>query len=853
MKYLLRIFYGAALLFVILILGSWIYTRSLGQDVETLSAQSGDRKFSAQRDEDTGVWDVKAKDAESLWFAFGYLQAWDREFQLELIHLASLGQLSSMLGETLLPQDRLMRAASRAARAEMDLYPAGHPALQAADAFSEGIKARLRDHPGRVPVEYRLLGVEREGLPVWEPWHLFAVARFHAWQFSTDLSLDTLQHALKSGFGPALADLMLPPTATDPAQAQYAQKGVYGVARRPLAPPMTEPRALAPQEGAWTLPPARAGARRGSALAAAGRIDFGAGDLTRQTALLGASNAWIVADARVGRAPTLCNDPHLRLSWPSPLYPVRYELGNDTRATGVLLPGTPFMAIGAHEKAGDRFVWGITLASYADTQDLVALEPSTPTWTVDESYRVRDMVDGSIKERKFSERVSAFGPVVNESLDWSGFAPEKPVALDWLGFRRSRWSIEFFLKREIEGGRDVARDLQELWPFPAVNVTWMEQPAGKPARFGHAVTGLIFERPRGAGSLGILSETQARARKLSQPRDRPFVWADYVPAKPFFMAQSNQRVWPDAFSDRLAYQWEPADRADRVVATLDELVRHPDAGQTDWTTPSLVAFYKERRRVLKASQLCGDAGPEGQEACLEILSRLDRWDGRARAESWETTLLALWHSVFKEALVSQLGADALKVKPELRRLVTQWQRRSLSNRSLSLLMEDAGRRREWEKATGESLDELSIDSFASALRTLSEGLGPFTGAWNWGPRHRIDWLHPIGLAPAPWGPLLRDSLVGPPPPVSGALDSPGRYEYTWSPETPLEFPATHGAVLRMCTTFKDDGTMPVRWATATGPSGNPFSKWSRAMTEDFYLDGKLATVPTSSAPKKAAR
>jgi penicillin amidase len=824
-----------------------------GRDVDTISFVAGPRKFEAHRDSDSGIWKVDAADEASLWFAFGYLQALDREFQTELVRLAARGEASRFFGEQVLKNDRLMRFSRRAAEAEFEASP--DFVRSAAEAYVEGREALLSDPERMEPIEYQIMGVMRSTLPPWEASDVLAIARFHAWQLSFDVNLEQLYLKLAEKIGAEKASMLLPSESAK-TQALYEQPRLYeGVSRAQAlhrersSAGLPEPRVFLPSKAQAEMPSVeKTGDKTASMLPA---IPFGKSipfDWGTQLALRGASNLWIIGDPRVGRELTLCNDAHLRFTWPSSLYPIRYEVASVARGTGFMLPGVPAMVIGSHENLREgakqaQMSWGITLASYGDTQDLVLVDPALTTKFVNtvELYPVRDMQTGQIEVRRVPEAWTPYGPRVDRIFSDESKSLGRPVALDWLGYGQLPSPLEFFVRRNLFGAEGLVDDLHRRLPYPAVNFTWVEKNAEQKPKVGHLVTGWLRARSDRAkdGLRALRSEELASRRRSSQPRDRDYFLRSYEGRDPFFLVTANQKIWDGEAGATLAHSWEPDDRARAIVDAFDRNARDAAYSQTDYRAPQLAAFLHSERRRNSAARLCAEA-PLRDSQCLELLAKLDAWDATLSPELWQPTLAALWHAYTKQDIFMAMVPEDLKA--EMKASAKDWHRRSFSSGALQRILSDETTRLQWEKLSKRSLSQISLEAFRKALRILVELRGPETMLWSWGDFHRMDWLHPLVQAPEPWGTVFHDSLLGPRPGVPGGLDSPGRFEYSWSEDNPLDFPASHGAALRMCTEFKSDGSLAMRWSAPTGPSGNPFSKYAKTWSFRTFFKGLLSEV-----------
>jgi len=808
-----------------------------GRDTAEVSIQQNGLEFSAKRNE-VGLWKVTAKSEASLWFAFGYLQTLDREFQLEMFRLMATGRASSLLGPTQLARDRIMRFSAELARREWNALPEDSLPRRAATAFVQGRNRYLLSPLPAEPVEFRFFGRTRKSFDPWEPWEVLALTRFHTWEFSHDFFEDYRAILMKDQLGPALTEFFLPPEPSA-SHALYDQVGLKAGLRPALSPNRRIP------VPAFHLPAEKvAGSKLSPKDAlpppsdAAMLFESGFRDD------IGASNLWMVADPKTTR-PTLCNDTHLPLSWPSPFYPMSYVIPGRVSGSGFALPGLPALLIGqvhdlnAEQKPVASLAWGITIASFADTQDLIRLSPPTLASARHrrETFIITDPRTGTSETKVTDETWTAFGPRVDDIFEWKGNA-KKPgaVALDWLGFRELNSPLEFFLRRNLRGAKGLREDLAQNWSYPSVNFTWMERVGELPVRMGHAVTGLIFSRPR--RERGLIDEAEARRRGLSQPGARPYIDFVYDGRAPFFLATANQRPWSGALGLTTAFDWVDPGRADRIESRASDIRKNPEIAQSDYFSPALFAFVHDNRRLVSADELCGAEGlGRTTSPCIDILAGLDSWDGVAGLDSSSATLAALWYVKLKKSLVPAQTMHKTAVPDET---LYSWHRSVPSLRVMRDLGSRPEARAKWERLTGRKYREEVIAAFASALQDLARDLSPSPAEWKWGRVHQIRWRHPFALLPEPLGDIMRKGLWGEAPPRGGAIDSPGLFDFSWKHTNSTSFPSNHGATMRMCVSFPVNrpGTV-TRWSPASGVSGNPFSKWAWAFSRPYFLKDRL--------------
>lgn len=390
---------GAALagIAVCTALAVWLVLRA------SLPQLDGQRKITGlaapvtlQRD-DKGVPTISGATRADLARALGFAHAQDRFFQMDLQRRAAAGELSALLGASLLTVDEQLRphrfrAVARAAVAALD---ARQRALL--EGYAEGVNAGLAALGSR-PFEYWLLRSKPE------PWKaedsvLCMQAMFLELQDPTGHRI--LQDGLlRATLPPAAAAFVL-------AGAPEWDAAVDGsTSEAPMLPTTDQFDLRAQHDLPYALP----------------------ADVRHQLGGLG-SNNWAVSGARTASgAALIANDMHLGFRVPIIWYRVRLvQKSAGLDATGVTLPGTPALVAGSN----GHVAWGFT-NSYGQYETVIDLVPGNGPdefrtaqgverlVTVDEPIEVKGEGIHHLKVK-----LSPWGPVMGK--DWAG----RPYVLDW--------------------------------------------------------------------------------------------------------------------------------------------------------------------------------------------------------------------------------------------------------------------------------------------------------------------------------------------------------------------------------------------------------------------------------------
>lgn len=299
--------------------------------------------------------------------ALGMVHAHLRLGQMEIMRRLALGRLAEMLGPAALELDYGLRILGfdRAVPAIMASMP--DTTHHWAEAFVAGINHYIA-HTQRLPPDFAMLGLERE---MWSVADVLSLGRFA----SADCNWFVLFNLLRLRHRPEWAELW----------AGLADH--EGAAFRPL---LEEPNPL--------------------------------GDLATRASRAG-SNALAVAGTRsASGAALMATDPHLNITLPN-VWLVAGLKSKTLHATGLMIPGLPFIAIGRNP----HVAWSGT-ALQSSSSDLFDAR-DLPVTSRTESIRSRlgPTMQAQIRE-------TALGPLVSDSRM---LGTKQPLALKWIGHQAS--------------------------------------------------------------------------------------------------------------------------------------------------------------------------------------------------------------------------------------------------------------------------------------------------------------------------------------------------------------------------------------------------------------------------------
>ena len=281
------------------------------------------------RRDDYGVAYILAKTDDDLWRAQGFVTAQHRLFQMTTYFTMVRSEMSSVLGESLLPLDKRMVAMGLRANARKHLAMLNEPDRHALNLYLEGVNAYIELYQHEHPLELSL-GLFKSRR--WELLDLVSIIHFGGFIHSTNMSAELLTSELVSILGPDLAAQILPLSRNPDRTRQEFMSATLDSDAPTSGLKLTS--SLTSPVSAW-IP------RLGS-------------------------NNWAVNPSRsTTGAAIVVNDPHLSVrSMPGMLHPIGLQSPN-IQAVGYAFPGVPGL-IGGRT---NYVAFGVTNA-YGDVQDL---------------------------------------------------------------------------------------------------------------------------------------------------------------------------------------------------------------------------------------------------------------------------------------------------------------------------------------------------------------------------------------------------------------------------------------------------------------------------------------------------
>lgn len=758
----------AGLLVLVLVLSgvaAWSVVRAFPQSAGDLDVPGLQDTVVVQRD-GHGIPTITARTADDLLFAQGFVHAQDRFWEMDFRRHMTSARLSELFGESQLPTDAFLRTLGwhRIAEEEVDALPTDVRDYYV--AYADGVNAYLAERSGGgLALEYTVLGLQNRGYEPepWTPADSVAWLKAMAWDLRTNIEDETARALLARQLDAGRLDDLYPgypfdehpvimaedPAGTSaevppPAEDAPARPGTDGAATRPFAP-------AAAESGARAAGPAAPGA------AASGQASLTA-LLTEVDALVGGagegigSNSWVVAGEHTASgAPLLANDPHLGASLPSVWTQMQLRCAEVTAdcpfdVAGYSFSGLPGIVIGHNRE----IAWGFTNLT-TDVADLYIERvdadgywrdgEKVPFDTREETIRVAGGEDVEIEIRS-----TAHGPIISgltpeftaiaeappgqegeesrertdgESATWGG---EHAVSLRWTALDAGTTAQAIFALNLAADFADL-RSAAQLFDVPAQNLVY----ADTDGNIGYQAPGRLPIRGAGDGW-------------LPQPGwDSAYDWQGFIPFAELpaeynptsgYIVTANNAIVSDEYPHLLSRDWDYGDRADRIVALLEDAI---DAGSV--TADDFAAIHMDSAFPVAAALQEAYAAVSADDAEVQAaLDLLAGWDGDNGEDSAAAAFAnVLWNRV-TAAMVATQDAEI--------------PRDDQSRFALVLERELADPGSPW---WGGDREELLRTAAEDAYAEIVDLQGSDPEDWSWGELHALTLVHGTfgesGIAP----------------------------------------------------------------------------------------------------------
>ncbi len=729
---------AAILLLSVLIwlLGWWFVRHSLPTQDGAMPIAGLRAAVTIDRDPWGRPW-IRGQSVEDVVTAQGFVMAQDRLWQMDLLRRAAGGDLSEIFGSVALDFDtenRTLGMRQAAQRAVADASPEIRGLLE---AYARGVNENIARRQQNLPLEFSVLNYK---LAPWKPADTYLISLYMYKTLTSTWKEKLNRQWIAEKAGPDRArDLFISDSPLDHFVWTANQSNA-----QPLAG-ASGPISRSRQTGDDTPPfgPLIWGEAR----------KFLAQFEEESQEIIGSNNFVVSGAHTTSGKPLLANDTHLQLSVPA-LWYVIHLTAPTLNVQGFALPGAPLVIIGHNE----RIAWGFT-NSNVDVADLYieTFDSANPMlYHANDRILAADIRHETIHvsgkpDVNLDVIVTRHGPIVYRDSPQQG---GRAYALRWTALEPGGLDFGFPQVGEAQNWHDFIETTRHI-AGPGQNTIY----ADVDGNIGFTIPARIPIRANGNGALPVPGATD------------DYEWKGYIPFDDLprvmnppdgIIATANARTVGPGYkyylSDRQAGPYRTARLYELLSQRTGLTVADCNAIQND--------IVSLPNRTLSGFLIqAANAKPPRDLRTQRLIAQLQNWDGRASADSIETSFVEYTrHALFRHLLAPYLGDQVTRYE--------LWEPQSVYNEVWwrdKVFLENVLRSRpaSWLPIGFSNYDDLLITSADEAVASLQKLTAKNDeAAWAWGRLHPLDMAHPMGRAG-----LLHWLLSIGPYPQGGTVDT----------------------------------------------------------------------------------
>ena len=710
----------------------------------------------------------------------GYVHAQDRLWQMELLRRIAPGRLSEVFGQDMVTIDKfiLSLGIDDASERTVSLLDENSQTIQLTQAYLDGINQFIAEGP--TPIEFYLTGLKKEPFVLKD---IYNTIGYMAFSFAMAHKTDPLLTNIKETLGEQyLVDLELDSNPNSVLIKNY-QKPTGAIQNR-----ITE----VVYEALKKLP----------------------------VPLFEGSNSWVISPEKTKNGSVIfANDPHIGFSQPSVWYEAHISTPTYEKY-GYHLAGVPFPLLG-HDR---NIAYGLTMFENDDIDFYYEEENSSDTtkYRYKDEWKDYEIIKKTIKVKDakdivFSYKKSIHGPILNGIANQ--IKGERPVAMSWIYTKLENKTLVAFNGIIHAKKLDDFRESLQYIHAPGLNIMYGDA-KGNVAWFA---TAKLYKMPDSVNTKFVLNG--------SSGNDEIINYLDFSenpqainPTWNYVYSANNQ---PDSINGKLyPGYYLPENRAKRITQLLD--------AKNDWDKESASKMITDVTSaidpiVLKNLIYDIDKSKLNNKQ-KAILSVVEKWNGEAALDSFETTIFNRWVFYFlKNTFQDELGLEGfsdLMATHLLKRAIAP-----MSGKKESVWWDNINTP---EKETHTDIVTLAFNQAFESLETL---LGKEYKQWTWNKVHTLEHGHPIGQVE-----MLRSFFNVGPFPVNGSREVINNMSFAYTEDG--MYKVSSGPSTRRIIDFSDiENSISI---LPTGQSGNPFSPHYQDQAE-MYVNGEFRKMLLNKA------
>jgi len=761
-------------LFGLLSFAAFIFIQTLKPDYE------GEKQLLNLSDEVSVYYDsygiphIYGENEEDAIRTLGYVHAQDRLWQMELLRRVARGGLSEVFGSKLLSTDKFFLSLSidEASAKTIEQREPTNRTIRLTEAYLDGINQFIENGP--TPVEFYLTGIEKQPFGLKDVYNSIG---YMAFSFAMAQKTDPLLTVITNKLGPEyLKDLEID-----------VDKNTEWIKNNKSAPEDSKEAQMVASisKALKNLPIPQ----------------------------LEGSNSWVMAPAKTKSGKViLANDPHIGFAQPSVWYEAHLSASGYEKY-GYYMAGIPFPILG-HDR---NLAYGITMFENDDVD--FYYEEAHPTdpkkYKTKEGWEKYKIVSNLIKIKDsaditFSYGKTYHGPVLDSiSNKISG---DRPISISWIYTKLENRVLDALYG--LSHAKNIA-EFQKALPdihAPGLNIMYGD----KEGNVAWWATAKLYQMPDSAQTKLIMDGSSGAYE--------PIRFLDFSenpsavnPPWNYVYSANNQ---PDSIAGmQYPGYYLPENRAKRIVQLLEE--------KDDWDKNSMMNMITDATSSVNPEILANLSKlvdiKQLSEEDINLLDKLSSWDGDSNLKSVEATVFHRWIYFF----LSYTFEDELGPELFQQFLTTHFHKRliaPMAQKENSVWWDNTQ-----TEETVESKNDIVLNSFVMALKSLKEEFGDKSSQWTWDKVHTVEHGHPIGQVE-----MFRSFFNVGPFPVSGTREVINNMFFPYTSDGQNK--VSTGPSTRRIVDFSDiENSMSI---LPTGQSGNPLSPHYKDQAQ-MFINGEF--------------
>lgn len=664
-----------------------------------------------------GIPYIQAQNLLDLYYVFGFIQARDRLFQMDLSRRYAEGRLSELLGPGFLDVDKHYRVIglNRVAREiynMMDSSPRYRRILDYLNAFSKGINAyidlAIKVHA--LPPEYYILGVKPQ---YWNAIDTLALWRLIGWGLSGGVrDLELLSFIEANGIDSIISMDLLNRSLNPPILGQFRVNNLYKPKNQ-----------VSKQFYNVSIDGLRNLIRKFN------NNDF----IIRNMLKIFPSNSWVISGKFTESGyPLLANDPHLSLQAPPVWYEAELILKGVEGVYGFTFPGIPFIIIGRNS----HVAWGFTNVG-ADVIDYYYYS----WWDGKYYYNGEWLTPNKTKESiliRFGDGYSVVDFVINSTVHGPLIEyDDVKYAVRWVGHEPTLDIVSLFEYNFASDIYDVI-SASKLFSVPPQNLVAAD------------IYGNIFYEAAGLYPVRNASFIEWSGYKLINYGYLPFNgssgegdWLGYISYDELphvlnpsvgYIVTANNRPVPTSYPYYLGWGWADRYRFDRIYRMIEEIIEDGFISLDDMMVIQNDVYSSDAEALLPLLLKLVDKNLLSERS-LEAINFLKRWDYKMDTYAVEPSLYVSWiymvHKMLWGDMAVRAGVGIGFIPLETTEYILKSAiRNELSDVKSKLIKRDIG--------------DIVSHALNEAVDSLYKYFGENISNWVWGKILIYRFEHPMG-------------------------------------------------------------------------------------------------------------